>query len=468
MRRPRTRRGQSMVEYGLIVAALAFIAWAGFQVMNDAQRAYFTGVVEPALNQPTPVSGNPLLHHTSLSLSGFGCSAGANLEMRLTDQLTCQVTVTDDYQQAGDRFTPLGTVYWLDSALITHGQCDLSAVPNSVPPAATCPLTYTPQDADADASPALTLSAVFGPPGPDKRITNHLPSAGPTLPDGTLAPIQILVDPDLKLTPTCTNQVVSQPEGWVEIGHPIRCTVTVTDPRNRFKDDFSALRLSWQHTTSTAGLGCFTGAGAPYVLGICTTDPQCGLTSTAPQTATCDLDYRHLYDPSDTAFKQVVTGTNAFTILIGRDLVTYNLLTTSYSKLNVTEATSAHQAGNASVTCTPVTGAITINGGNVVDVGAAGGTVSCTAHLEDTEPPPASYAPPPPPPSSAQFSPLGPITWMVNGSAQGSFPLRPAVNAATAERTDSFALPGPATYTFDFQYQGEPVAPRPQNHANYP
>src|SRR5690242_14746812 len=97
-------RSQGLVEYGLSVAVVAFVALAGFSALSRAQSIYWGGNVQTTLAQPTPAPGD-FIHPTQLTGS---CTPPALVYATISSTFTCSVTVTDTWTT--DRLAPLGHV----------------------------------------------------------------------------------------------------------------------------------------------------------------------------------------------------------------------------------------------------------------------------------------------------------------------------------------------------------------------
>jgi hypothetical protein len=94
-----------VVEFGLSIAALAFVVLLGFQALGGAQATYWGAPAQRALAEPTPVRGD-FIHPTSTNAS---CSPTAGpILAGMSSTFTCSVIVTDVW--TSNRSSPLGTV----------------------------------------------------------------------------------------------------------------------------------------------------------------------------------------------------------------------------------------------------------------------------------------------------------------------------------------------------------------------
>jgi Flp pilus assembly pilin Flp len=314
---PHRQRGQDMLEYGLIAAAVAFVALVGFNALGAAQQAYWTGV-SANLNPPPPGQGN-FIHPTSTVISGSGCVSGTTFYVN--QQLSCTATITDVFTSGAN--TPLGTLTWTLDGAPFRTPCTMTNY--TANPFWTCPLTYTWPVA---AVGTHVLSASYTP------SDNHAPSV-------QAPPGLTFIILGLNFNFTCNNpwnqSLGTAPPAAsisVAVGEPLFCTLTVTDNLGNpgptglavnvtaapgagipyfacYTDDdptsagqHSAADATMQSGVSNAG-GCMPTKGQPYTCqivaatgGLCANDYSStsvwsGANCPAP---TCSFVYRRNYD----------------------------------------------------------------------------------------------------------------------------------------------------------------------------
>lgn len=88
----RPQRGQSAVEYGLIVAVVAVVAMAGLRVLSESERQYFNGF--PQQTTATPTSVPPVTGATHMPLVSVFCD---RIVVYVGQDATCYATVQDVY-----------------------------------------------------------------------------------------------------------------------------------------------------------------------------------------------------------------------------------------------------------------------------------------------------------------------------------------------------------------------------------
>jgi hypothetical protein len=166
--RRRRQASQNLVEFGLGVAAVAFVALVGFNALGTAQTVYWHAVV-PSFAQPTPRPG-PFIHPTTVTISPTSCNQGTPYQAGQT--ITCTGTVKDVYPT--NPRSPRGTLTWnLDSKAPVS--CSLAAAGSD---SSRCRFTYTWTAADAAApSPHLLVASYT----PDPSTNNYAASTSPTL-----------------------------------------------------------------------------------------------------------------------------------------------------------------------------------------------------------------------------------------------------------------------------------------------
>ena len=221
---PQRLSGQGLVEFGLSVAAVAFVAMLGFHALGGAQAAYWGGPVQQTLAQPTPVTGD-FVHPTQLT----GTCTPTSFVALTAYTLSCNVTVTDMWNK--DRVAPRGQVQILIDSNPLPTVCTLVPAASGQP-FSTCPgLTesWTPQMGDVGSH------TVYGQytPDPSTDLGKHAASSLTPLVGITVTPPwTVAFTPDAAHTTACWNPYPSLFSGYpekFEIGHPEICHVTVKD-----------------------------------------------------------------------------------------------------------------------------------------------------------------------------------------------------------------------------------------------
>jgi hypothetical protein len=267
---------QSVVEFGLSVAAVAFVALLGFGALGQAQAAYW-GAPKPALNQPPPAVGT-FSHKTQVS----GSCTPTTLYATKANSLDCSsLRVTDLWTPPpGAPIAPKGHVQvTIDATLLTQ-TCSLQ--PDSSGGAfSTCPgftESWTPALADIGAPHSLV--AQYVPDGGDQGI--HMTSSlTPPEPLSVASPVTITFSPATGTTTPCWNPFhvhgFTMP-GQFEQGHPLICHLVVTDTATR-SGVMTRVQVSDQVAPGDPGVGffsCYTNnklsalsscnaAGSPYI-----------------------------------------------------------------------------------------------------------------------------------------------------------------------------------------------------------
>jgi hypothetical protein len=165
----RREASQNIVEFGLGVAAVAFVALVGFNALGTAQAAYW-GAAEPSFAQPTPLPG-PFIHPTTVTISPTNCDQGT---LQLTGQtIVCTGTVKDVY--ATNPRPPRGTLTWyLDSR--SPVSCTLAAAGSDSSQCTGFSYRWTTSDAAAPGTHSLYARYT-----PDPSIHDYASSTSPTL-----------------------------------------------------------------------------------------------------------------------------------------------------------------------------------------------------------------------------------------------------------------------------------------------
>lgn len=249
------RRGQGLVEYGAVAAALTLVGLLGLQAITTAQVAYFENL--PTVSA-TPGAPGALLHLTTMDPPTCVPNPVAVLQpVRCTGMV-----VRDIYNVVSDRLTPTGDLnLFVDGNTTRSDHCSLDR-PASDRNSCSQGLSWTPQAADGlIAQHTLTIAysclPQSGSSSCDNRATsNHL---------ATSVPISVTIAKGVAFSvPTCVQTGVdawaSKNPPQVELGHPIRCTTTVTD--NATGGPASGLDIIWNIPPPDA---LSSGAGIPLL-----------------------------------------------------------------------------------------------------------------------------------------------------------------------------------------------------------
>jgi hypothetical protein len=221
-----------VVEFSLSIAAVAFVALMGFHALGAAQATYW-GAVQPSFSPPPPANGD-FMHPTNVTIPATSsCSQG--IAWHIGQQITCTATVTDTY---GSNFhTPTGAVNWsVDGS--QFGTCPLTTIDAQ---SSTCTISYQWQPGQQGTH---ILQATY------VSTSNHGTS-------DLLSPLTFTVIP-YQYSFACNNPW--QTWSWqVEVGKPLFCTLTVTDPATGLPaPDGLPVQVSAHSGQGHAYFACFT------------------------------------------------------------------------------------------------------------------------------------------------------------------------------------------------------------------
>lgn len=213
------RRGrqaaQDFVEYGLIVAAIAFVGMIGF---NAIGRAEATILKADSLDAPAPPVGY-FLHPTQTTLACPPANPGPEYLADGTSQLVCTVSVQDTYSPSADRTVPRGSVTWnLDG---TSNACSaLVAQPAVAPNPAD---TATCQFPILLANP-LTLT------NPHNLFAQYSVQTSKHSASQSTPPFQFTVIAKIDFNFNCMDPSVGGSTLWTtQFGVPLHCTLQLAD-----------------------------------------------------------------------------------------------------------------------------------------------------------------------------------------------------------------------------------------------
>jgi hypothetical protein len=210
-----------LVEFGVSIAAVAFVALLGFHALGAAQSAYWGGTVQAALAQPTPVAGD-FIHPTQVS---GNCTPTA-LIAEQPNTLTCNIAVADTWHN--NLTAPRGQVSIQIDALPPLATCAALTPNGGGQPYSTCSFSPSWTPSQSDAGVPHTLVASYLPDSTDGG--RHAPSAlNP--PEAITVSITIAFTPDSSHATPCWNPYsipgFTQAD-QVEVGHPVICHVLVS------------------------------------------------------------------------------------------------------------------------------------------------------------------------------------------------------------------------------------------------
>jgi hypothetical protein len=195
----RRRLAQGLVEYGMIVAAVAFVGMVGLQFVGRAEESLLGG--EPLASTP-PVAGF-FLHPTS---TGIICASS----YIAGTALNCTATVDDTFLPVAQAFSPGGSVRLrLDATQIAT--CTLAPVGGTH--YSQCLLSYT--FAQSDSGSHSLVADYFG------QTTDHNTSSSSPL------PVTIAKNIGFQF-PTCNNPWTGA-DFSATIGQPLICQIQVID-----------------------------------------------------------------------------------------------------------------------------------------------------------------------------------------------------------------------------------------------
>jgi hypothetical protein len=296
--------GQNIVEFGLGIAAVAFVALVGFNALGRAQALYW-GATEPTLAQPTPGPG-AFIHPTSVDAPV--CTDNGTLitgPVLAGDTIVCQPPrVNDIYSDPLKRTPPWGYIgLHLDdgtSPVAASAVCALSHATAGSSNTCSSSLSWTIPTSMAGQTHALSLwyECPAGAPSPCPYApqSNHAPSQSAALRINIVA---FLFSP----LPTCVNHLDGSSN--VEIGHPITCTAHLVGA------SVSGQTLTWSAPTGagtgTPELSCYTGgASSGAIIGQAVWNspatpgckPAAAIQCVTDSSGTCSIVYRRLRDPT--------------------------------------------------------------------------------------------------------------------------------------------------------------------------
>jgi hypothetical protein len=253
---------QGLVEYGMIVAAVAFVGMVGLQLVGRAEEAVLRG--EPLASAP-PAPGF-FLHPTKTTIPG---ACGGITDYYVGQQINCAAVVLDQSTTAPN--WPQGQVELLldGTQVATCTLAQLSAV------SSTCPLSHPVVQGDVGGGHTL-VAHYFN------QTSNHQTSS-------SAPPITFNVWPSLDFAFVCQDPWTGA-NFKVEVGLPLICTLTVTDKNTGLPYPNVPVMVSTESHPGFAYITCFTAEtvsnpGGTYAN---MSDPTCVPQPAQPQaTYTC-------------------------------------------------------------------------------------------------------------------------------------------------------------------------------------
>jgi hypothetical protein len=211
-----------LVEFGLTVAAVGFVALLGFNALSGAQQWYW-GAAAP---QPQQAPGGSFQHKTTTT-----GTCASPLTAGVPGSLSCMITVTDVVQPPQIPVAPVGNITVLKDGAPFGSPCPLAVVAGQ--PQRICTFNQAWSPAAEDVGTHL-VTAQYSPTPADSDI--HQASS--------LGPVQVIVQPVANLAFTIPTSGLGPPPpaacwnalnvfngrpGEVEIGHPEICHLSLTD-----------------------------------------------------------------------------------------------------------------------------------------------------------------------------------------------------------------------------------------------
>jgi hypothetical protein len=275
---------QGVVEFGLSIAAVAFVALVGFSALGHAQAAYWGATAPQVLDQPAPAPGGTFLHHTTATLT---CDRS---KLIYGDTVNCTIVIVDVAPLNAS--LPFGTAGLSIDNRGTPVMCSAALAPIAgSPPATSCVVSWQPGSGDVG---TRILKPVYVPGDTD----HGTPTAVPSYTLVVQPAVTVAIDP----TAGCRVRWTGTAPPWnVEIGHPVICTVSVQDSSSHA---INGAVVDW-HATPIVVAG--TPIGAPTFTCF-TNDSYAGLQNcqkpapsyscTTDATGTCSVIFRE-YPASD-------------------------------------------------------------------------------------------------------------------------------------------------------------------------
>jgi hypothetical protein len=426
---------QNLVEFGLSIAAVAFVAMVGFGALGRAQAAYWGGPAVQTLVQPTPPPGT-FMHTTRINVfpTDFQCAPSSII---LGQSVTCTIIVRDTSQAPTVPSWPQGTAaVTMDTGATST--CTLVQIPST--PTSTCHVSWTASSpSDVGTRTATPLYA------PNDNV--HLASTSNPSVQFVVHAIDVVIDQS-----TGCNIPWTPPQApWrVEIGHPAICTATALDHTSHQKVTDAPADLTWTNNSSALMplFTCFThnnyaalnGCQPPATTYTCTTDTS----------GTCSVVFRE-YPANDVDALSLPGSTITLT---AANLLGGPGVNSATAQVQILQPTSDHGSGfsvdcqsAAGVSYDPATWPDPIRGlargvpsvGTIHVLGATAPALTCTVVVYDPSAS-ASFDTPPPCPNVASPT-LG-----CNADDQDSYP--PFGDAGLADSSGhTWFCPGPGLNT---------------------
>jgi hypothetical protein len=439
----RRQHGQGVVEYGLIAASLAFVGAVGFNALAGNEKTYLQNFPK---NGPVPAAPGSLLHPTQIS--ALTCSSPSWPNVVINDTITCNTpTVTDVFSNPSDLHSPGGVINYYRSASppVVVASCTLAPVTGSTSRCPSASVAWAVTDASLADGSGRTLVAQYEVVGP--TATNHLGAATNT--------VSFIVEPLLKFTAAAPGFGVpppAPPHGFlnpntdycinydtslsdmpnnVEVGHPLLCTVQVTDLTHG--GWYAGQPVTWKANSGSGNqdfLSCNTASGtnlAPmFTLNQCPASPS--LQCTTDTNGKCSVVYRRLNTPSAKVVDAITTTSTLTISALGQSATNPAVNVHAAAPHNATVLINCGAPKTPNVTFPPPGSAALrqaiFNVTSAVNVHIPPASVTCTATAIDTDANTAldCYAGPPAgcvvktnPDQHNAHPPVGQITWTWGG-----------------------------------------------------
>jgi len=202
--RSHRQRSQNVVEFGLGIAAVAFVAMVGFNALGTAQAVYWGATASQFA--PQPPAGSTPLHSTTLMVNAPTLHCDPTTTYHTNELLTCVATVKD--MSGTSPTSPPGQVTWT-----------LDGTPLPIP----CPLTPV----ASTVTSRCTLNYTWASPGtPHTLVATYVPAGN--FQSNTPVTLTFTVHPPYQFNFACMNPWTGEAFN-MGVGQPLWCNLTVTD-----------------------------------------------------------------------------------------------------------------------------------------------------------------------------------------------------------------------------------------------
>ena len=367
----RRQAAQTLVEFGLIVAALSLVGMAGLHVLGRAEENYFIPL-GTSLAPQAPSGTDDVVHPTVVTIS---CTPTT---VTLPGTASCTFTVTDNWQTR--RSWPQGIVQLGVNGVAGGISCTLLQDTSSSDPArSTCPpVQWTPGIANI---PSAILSAHYVP----GDGTHAAPSTDPSQTIAVRVQVTAAFTAPAGQTTPCWNPFAIFPGApeKVEVGHPLICHLTVKDSLGQL---YPGTPVTVSEAANPAGglpfFSCFTSNNRSAY-------SQCNpagsvFSGTTDTNGELTFVYRRYYDSLSVVVADALTATaTSYAGSSQAHVVTVAPATLRHSTETLVECLSYVPAG-AQATWTSRSGLVVKS--DVQLTGPPAATLSCIALVFDNDP----------------------------------------------------------------------------------